>query len=245
MTKLWEGYSFMFVDADTKNKWAQNLGDAGSCMRNFYTAQYAECSAQDPQRCEAGTDSHKTAWLTVAAEPDNANINRDLPRYKMKLNRKKAELMTYISRCVVCESVFKLVVVHSMSSDIPQCPKDYEVVNNPSRNIADVAASKVTSKKWEGYSFWQFSQDYFGLGVNSEQPASCLMYFSPTAIARCDVEGCNVELNDSTRNFWYMNVARKGADEEDYKPFEQSRNYISRCVVCRRPEAKYFSLVAH
>merc|ERR1712096_323711 len=30
MTKLWEGYSFMFVDADSKNKWSQNLGDAGS-----------------------------------------------------------------------------------------------------------------------------------------------------------------------------------------------------------------------
>jgi len=154
--------------------------------------------------------------------------------------------MNYISRCVVCESVFKLVVVHSMNSTIPSCPADYEVVDNPSRNLPSVVNSQLTSRKWEGYSFWQFSQDYFGLGVNSEQPASCLMYFSPTAIARCDVEGCNIEMNDSTRNFWYMNVQRgENEDYDDYKEFFDSKNYISRCTVCRRPEAKYFKLIQH
>jgi len=242
MTKLWEGYSFMFVDADSKNKWSQNLGDAGSCMRNFYTAQYSECSAQTPQKCFGGTGNHRTAYLTVAAEPDERDFKSNLPYGKLKLSRKKELLMSYISRCVVCETVFKLVVVHSMNSTIPQCPSGYEKVPNPSRNLPSVVNSKFTSKLWEGYSFWQFSQDYFGLGVNSEQPASCLMYFSPTAIARCDVEGCNIEMNDATRNFWYMNV-KKGEAGDDYEEFFDSSNYISRCTVCRRPEAKYFKIV--
>ena len=58
-----------------------------------------------------------------------------MPRRKLDMRRKEAELKNYISRCVVCETIFKLQVVHSMSEEVPDCPVGYENAESPNREI--------------------------------------------------------------------------------------------------------------
>merc|ERR1711988_860031 len=104
MTELWTGYSFMFVDAGSDaNKWSQNLGVAGSCMRAFRKEFFSECSSEE---CFRYPESHRTNWLAIAAEPGETDfVDRSLPRRRFK---SKSDIDKYLSRCVVCETIFKL-----------------------------------------------------------------------------------------------------------------------------------------
>jgi hypothetical protein len=230
MTELWTGYSFMFVDAGQDNKWAQNLGDAGSCMREFRRELFAECAYD---KCFRYSGQHKTNWLAVAADPGDYDFVRSLPRGGFNTQEK---IDQYISRCVVCETIFKLVVVHSKTRQNPRCPDDYNPVKNPSRHIPNGNGAPV-EEMWHGYSFWQVSSYNFGMGANSESAASCLTHFSPTPIAACESASCKIAMTDRTRNFWQMS---QEVAVNDYEDFFESTTYISRCTVCRRPEAPHF-----
>ena len=42
---------------------------------------------------------------------------------KLKMSTRRDELLNLISRCVVCDTIFKMVVVHSMTNVVPDCPE--------------------------------------------------------------------------------------------------------------------------
>lgn len=48
------------------------------------------------------------------------------------------DIRRYISRCSVCESITQLIAVHSQTSEMPDCPHNWESV-------------------WTGYSFLMVS----------------------------------------------------------------------------------------
>jgi len=231
MTELWTGYSFMFVDADSKSKWSQDLGKSGSCIPEFYPGFYSQCSIDN---CYSAAEAHKTTWLATAPEYLTDDHADRLPRGKLKLaSSRRDELLSYISRCVVCDTIFKMVVVHSMTNQIPDCPDGFVTAASPNRFIP----SAVQSNEWVGYSFWEVSLDNYAIGVITDQPASCLLYYSPTAVAECDVEGCKLKSSDQ-KSSWIMDTTKDLAEEtENRRVFSAARDYVSRCRVCHRPEA--------
>jgi len=236
MTELWRGYSFMFIDVDNSNKWTQNLGDPGSCMLNFKPEFFGTCSdnGNGESTCERNIDQHSTMWLSIASLDGNQDeFLDDLPSRGLDYDRAK----NYVSRCVVCESIFRLTVVHTRSNTHPAevenhaCPTGYQIVPNPNKHINP----GVAEENWCGYSFWQVSSDKFGVGTQADSQGSCLLDFSQTPLVSCNNEECR--LKKRTRNTWLMSDTQR---DSDYKSFGESGPYVSRCVVCRRPEAKLF-----
>jgi len=239
MTELWKGYSFMFIDAGADSKFNQQLGDAGSCMENFFPGFYGMC---DGMECKAGNEDHKTVWLATAM------FGAEGPTRKLTMKRREVELKNHISRCVVCDTIFKLQTVHSYTSKVPECPDRYVPVASPNRDIAAQNAQHLQDPNlWIGFSFWEVSVDNYAIGIQTEQPASCLLYYEPLLMASCDVEGCRLE-SDSSHAFWIQDTARiakekadnNGVLQNDMPPFQETKEYVSRCVVCRRPEAGQF-----
>lgn len=240
MTELWKGFSFMFIDGGADSKWNQQLGDGGSCLENFFPGFYSNC---DGFNCRAGNEDHGTVWLATAQY--NAD---EVPRRKLDMIRNEVELKNHVSRCVVCETIFKLVVVHSMSEDVPQCPEGYENVESPNRELNNPHPGMMISEThWIGFSFWEVAVDNFAIGIKTEQPASCLPYYSSITMAQCDVEGCRLR-SDTAHSFWMMDTQNIGKEKKlnngvlvnDQPPFQETKKYVSRCKVCRRPEARKF-----
>merc|ERR1712078_730989 len=100
----------MFVDADSKSKWSQDLGKPGSCIPEFYPGFFTQCTIDT---CYSANEGHKTTWLATAPEFLTDDSSRRLPRGKLKMSSRREELLNLISRCVVCDTIFKMVVVHS------------------------------------------------------------------------------------------------------------------------------------
>ena len=113
-TKLWDGYSFLYMMADWKAH-GQDLGDPGSCLRTFSTLPYLFC--EEPQNangsCRYASRNDFSYWLNTEATQDSGPImNEDIARF--------------ISRCSVCEIDRPLLAIHSQSVEIPRCPRDWE-----------------------------------------------------------------------------------------------------------------------
>ncbi|XP_063692967.1 uncharacterized protein LOC134824895 [Bolinopsis microptera] len=173
-----------------------------------------------------------------------------------------SEVDNYISRCIVCESIYSLVIVHS-DDDQPSCPEDqivvtpegkeeyleYEVACHPgdeNRRVPSKAAPygqdcQDADTPWYGYSFWQISDGNFGLGVTSESAAACLTKFSMLPIVKCKEmapgrEMCTISKDSTVKSYWQM---KEGEESEiNNIEFYDSERFFKRCAVCRRPEAK-------
>lgn len=105
-TKLWDGYSLLYVDGNDYPH-NQDLGSPGSCVRRFSTLPVLACGQNNV--CNYASRNDRTFWLSTSAP---------IPMMPVV----EQEMKGYISRCVVCEVPTNVIAVHSQSLDIPQCP---------------------------------------------------------------------------------------------------------------------------
>lgn len=81
-------------------------GQAGSCFRVFSTMPFSYCNQA---ACHYSSRNDKSYWLsTTASIPMMPLFNQ--------------EIISHISRCVVCETVSPAVAFHSQDHTIPACP---------------------------------------------------------------------------------------------------------------------------
>lgn len=115
-SRLWEGYSFLYMMADLKAH-GQDLGEPGSCLRAFSTLPYMFC--EQPQNadgnCRYASRNDYSYWLNTDADHKTGPIqNEDIERF--------------ISRCSVCETDRPIMAIHSQSEQVPNCPRDWETM---------------------------------------------------------------------------------------------------------------------
>ncbi|MEQ2263600.1 Collagen alpha-2(IV) chain, partial [Xenotaenia resolanae] len=106
MSKLWDGYSLLYLEGQEKAH-NQELGLAGSCLLRFSTMPFLYCNPGDI--CYYASRNDKSYWLSTTA-----------PLPMMPVEEK--EIKPYISRCSVCEAPSVAIAVHSQDITIPQCP---------------------------------------------------------------------------------------------------------------------------
>ncbi|PWA31318.1 hypothetical protein CCH79_00002657 [Gambusia affinis] len=106
MSKLWDGYSLLYLEGQEKAH-NQDLGLAGSCLPRFNTMPFLYCNPGDI--CYYASRNDKSYWLSTTA-----------PLPMMPVEEK--EIQPYISRCSVCEAPSVAIAVHSQDITIPQCP---------------------------------------------------------------------------------------------------------------------------
>lgn len=104
------------------------LGQAGSCLPVFSTMPFSYCNKA---ACHYSSRNDKSYWLSTTA-----------PIPMMPLFGQ--EIISHVSRCVVCESTSPAVAFHSQESTIPACPPGWRSL-------------------WTGYSFLSVSIKRFEL----------------------------------------------------------------------------------
>ncbi|XP_003512487.4 collagen alpha-6(IV) chain isoform X1, partial [Cricetulus griseus] len=106
MSRLWVGYSLLFVEGQEKAH-NQDLGFAGSCLPRFSTMPFVYCNINEV--CHYARRNDKSYWLSTTA-----------PIPMMPVGQ--TQIPQYISRCSVCEAPSQAIAVHSQDITIPQCP---------------------------------------------------------------------------------------------------------------------------
>merc|ERR1719473_2047315 len=134
--------------------------------------------------------------------------------------RNRDELLQYISRCVVCESIFKMVVVHSMTNEIPECKEGFVPAASPNRNYDYEFEGQEGEQEWVGYSFWENNIDKYSLGLITDKPASCLLHYTPTAVGECNIEGCNFHTGKSNTGWLMDHNTETDKLDKKQEPFE-------------------------
>uniref|UniRef100_A0A3B3RL44 Collagen IV NC1 domain-containing protein n=1 Tax=Paramormyrops kingsleyae TaxID=1676925 RepID=A0A3B3RL44_9TELE len=109
MSRLWEGYSLLYVEGQEKAH-NQDLGLAGSCLPHFSTIPFIYCNIHEV--CHFASRNDKSYWLSTAA-----------PIPMMPVS--DGQIPKYISRCSVCEAPSQAVAVHSQDHSIPPCPQGW------------------------------------------------------------------------------------------------------------------------
>lgn len=109
-TKLWDGYSLLYVDGNDYPH-NQDLGSAGSCVRRFSTLPVLSCGPNNV--CNYASRNDKSFWLSTAAAIPMMPVVEE-------------ETRQYISRCVVCEVPSNVIAVHSQTLQVPTCPNGWE-----------------------------------------------------------------------------------------------------------------------
>lgn len=105
-SRLWVGYSLLFVEGQEKAH-NQDLGFAGSCLPRFSTMPFIYCNVDEV--CHYAGRNDKSYWLSTTA-----------PIPMMPVGQ--AQIPQYISRCSVCEAPSQAIAVHSQDVTIPPCP---------------------------------------------------------------------------------------------------------------------------
>ncbi|XP_059154889.1 collagen alpha-2(IV) chain-like isoform X2 [Physella acuta] len=108
-TKLWEGYSLLYIEANEKSH-HQDLGNAGSCLQRFSTVPFVSCTIKGV--CYRASRNHRSYWLST---------NKTIPMKPVAAT----EILPYISRCVVCSATTNVIAIHSQTSAIPDCPSGW------------------------------------------------------------------------------------------------------------------------
>lgn len=147
-TQLWVGYSLVYLEGQEKAHtqdlgkclhpsyslkfttgltkyvvfFSPPIGQAGSCLPVFSTMPFSYCNKA---ACHYSSRNDKSYWLSTTA-----------PIPMMPLFGQ--EIISHISRCVVCESTSPAVAFHSQESTIPPCPPGWRSL-------------------WTGYSFLSVS----------------------------------------------------------------------------------------
>uniref|UniRef100_A0A803SN23 Collagen IV NC1 domain-containing protein n=3 Tax=Anolis carolinensis TaxID=28377 RepID=A0A803SN23_ANOCA len=109
MSKLWEGYSLLYVEGQEKAH-NQDLGFAGSCLPRFSTMPFLYCNINEV--CYYASRNDKSYWLSTTASIPMMPVG-------------SFQIAQYISRCSVCEAPSQAVAVHSQGINIPQCPEGW------------------------------------------------------------------------------------------------------------------------
>lgn len=94
------------------------VGQAGSCLPVFSTMPFSYCNKA---ACHYSSRNDKSYWLSTTA-----------PIPMMPVFGQ--EIVSHISRCVVCETISPAVAFHSQDSSVPACPPGWRSL-------------------WTGYSF--------------------------------------------------------------------------------------------
>ncbi|GFS14577.1 collagen alpha-2(IV) chain [Elysia marginata] len=105
-TKLWDGYSLLYIEGDEKSH-HQDLGWAGSCLQRFSTMPFLFCNFNNV--CNYASRNDRSYWLST---------NRPIPMMPVG----EEEIRQYISRCVVCDVPSNVIAIHSQTLRIPECP---------------------------------------------------------------------------------------------------------------------------
>ncbi|XP_066922339.1 collagen alpha-2(IV) chain-like [Clytia hemisphaerica] len=110
---MWEGYSLMYTVGNGQAH-AQDLGDAGSCVRSFSTLPFLFCEMTG--NCQYANRNDFVYWLS-------GDI-RNTPMTPVS----NAVIEPYVSRCSVCKAPDISIAVHSQDTIEPVCPKGYDSV---------------------------------------------------------------------------------------------------------------------
>jgi len=184
MTELWTGYSFMFVDV-TKSITAQSISEPGSCWREFYMNPLQLCNTAS---CQISKNEY-TFWMPTADIPDTVDVGEHYPQALRYDDENQAEILKYISRCVVCVSDYKLMAVHSYRNQNPD-------------------TSYLQQHGWvelyNGYSYMFQSGAKEGSGNQLGEHGSCMQYYSPVSVVQAI--GQEVRwISNSPKSVWIIN----------------------------------------
>lgn len=137
-TELWSGYSLLYVQGNGRAA-GQDLGQPGSCLRKFSPMPFMFCNLNEA--CHIASRNDYSYWLTTQdamMTPMMNPVQVILPftRFVIEtITSQGSAIRPYISRCAVCEMNTQTMAVHSQSTELPDCPRDW-------------------SPLWEGYSFY-------------------------------------------------------------------------------------------
>lgn len=192
-TGLWDGYSLALVGLAQGYVHSQDLGNPGSCLKEFRKMPIIECN-NPAGNCEFYTAWDFSAWLSA----DSSAWNLMDPVGNNK-----------VGRCRVCSKPAPVIVVHSQTTSVPDCPAGW-------------------TSLWEGYSLALAS-----LGENYTQsqdlgsPGSCLPQFRKMPIFECNDPGANCYLFGANDYSGWLTVYTA-----DRAP--EMNPDISRCRVCSK-----------
>lgn len=204
-SKMWSGYSLLYIMGNERSH-GQDLGTPGSCLRKFSTMPYMFCDIKES--CHLASRNDYSYWLSTN-EPT---------RYDKKPMTGEV-LSKYISRCSVCETITSVIAFHSQTTEVPECPYNWESL-------------------WIGYSFFMNTDaGSEGSGQPLSSPGSCLEDFRPSPFIECQGHGrCNSYT--TALSFWLASIELsemfKTPEPVTLTQSYQLRSKISRCRVCRK-----------
>lgn len=116
--QLWTGYSYLGGYLAGGYESDQDLGTAGSCLETFRPIPFIECG--NPGSCDYYTGEDFSSWLSTISVDEGPVTG--------------SNIISRISRCVVCERTAPTLVRHSFTTTVPSCPTGW-------------------NQLWSGYSF--------------------------------------------------------------------------------------------
>ncbi|XP_056149885.1 collagen alpha-2(IV) chain-like [Lampris incognitus] len=202
-TRLWVGYSLVYLEGQEKAH-TQDLGQAGSCLPVFSTMPFSYCNTG---ACHYSSRNDKSYWLSTTA-----------PIPMMPFSGQ--EIISHVSRCVVCETLSPAVAVHSQHYTAPQCPPGWRSL-------------------WTGYSFLMHTgAGDEGGGQSLTSSGSCLRDFRTHPFIECQGARGTCQYFANLYSFWLTTVNQPEQfltpQPGTIKAAEQQRQRASRCHVCTR-----------
>ena len=101
--------SYFYVGNDKSH--GQDLGQSGSCLRQFSTIPYLFCNIY--QQCNLASRNDYSYWLSASDAIPMMPVDNDA-------------VEPYISRCSVCETPGPVIAVHSQDQSLPSCPPGWQ-----------------------------------------------------------------------------------------------------------------------
>lgn len=205
----------------------QLLGQPGSCLRIFSTMPFSYCNKA---ACHFSSRNDKSYWLSTTAPIPM------MPVFDQ-------EIRSYISRCVVCETLSRAVAFHSQDHTAPACPPGWRSL-------------------WTGYSFLMVSMIHLnvpleekcfplqnvshqhtgagdeGGGQSLTSSGSCLKNFRTDPIIECQGPQGSCHYFENLYSFWLTTVTQTeqfvSPRPGTIKAPDRQRSKTSLCHVCLR-----------
>ncbi len=205
-TKLWEGYSLAGNYLGPSYDSPQDLSSPGSCAENFNSLPFFECNGSSS--CEYDTLGDYSMWLTSERYVNEGAVTVDM--------------VSKISRCVVCDGAKKILVKHSYTNSIPECPSGWESI-------------------WEGYSFGTATlYQGYSSGQDLGNTGSCLPIFIPLPVIECKYGSCNYDTSGDFTMWMVAQGTSKGKttivsnNTLNIDALNAVKAATSRCRVCQK-----------
>jgi integrin beta 8 len=156
--------------------------------------------------CNYASRNDKSYWLSTTAPIPMMPVEGD-------------EIMSYISRCVVCDVPSRSIALHSQTDQIPNCPPNWKSL-------------------WIGYSFaMHTSAGADGGGQSLSSPGSCLEDFRTSPFLECNGARGTCHYFADKFSFWLATIDQRdqfSTPQPQTLKAGQQRTRISRCQVCMR-----------